>query len=92
MAYPYPRVPPIPTLSKEFIIWQHKVNSFFISGLGIPNTFVVLSCNDKWINTHRENNTSSMENIGHPSPPRERYEHTKEKFILKIRDDTYKFA
>ena len=33
-----------------------------------------------------------MENIGHPSPPRERYEHTKEKFILKIRDGTYKFA
>ena len=25
-----------------------------------------------------------MENIGHPSPPCERYEHTKEKFILKL--------
>ena len=35
---------------------------------------------------------SRMENIGHPSPPRERYEHTEEKFILKIRDGTYKFA
>jgi hypothetical protein len=33
-----------------------------------------------------------MENIGHPSPPRERYEQTKEKFILKIRDGTYKFS
>ena len=42
--------------------------------------------------TPRENNPPSMENIGHPSPPRERYEHTKEKFILTIRDGTYKFA
>ena len=25
-----------------------------------------------------------MENAGHPSLPRERYEHTKEKFILKL--------
>ena len=88
----YPRLPSIPTLSQEFIIWQHKLNSFFISGLGIPNTFALFLCNDKWINTHHENNTSSMENISHPSPPRERYKHTKEKFILKIRDGTYKFV
>ena len=47
--------------------------------LGIPNTIHFL-VNDKWINTHCENNTSSMENIGHPSLPRELYEHTKEKF------------
>ena len=60
--------------------------------MGIPNTFALLSCNDKWINTHRENNTSSMENISQPSPPHEQYEHTKEKFILKIRDGTYKFS
>ena len=33
-----------------------------------------------------------MENIRHPSPFRERNKHTKEKFILKIRDGTYKFA
>ena len=54
----------------------------------IPNTFALLSCNDKWINTNHENNTFSMENIGHPSPPLEKYKHTKDKFILKIRDGT----
>ena len=35
---------------------------------------------------------SSMENTGHPSPRHERYEQTKEKFILKVRDGTCKFA
>ena len=35
---------------------------------------------------------SSMENISHPSPLRERNKHTKEKFILKIIDGTCKFA
>ena len=33
-----------------------------------------------------------MENIGHPLPLHEQYEHTKRKFILKIRVGPYKFT
>ena len=33
-----------------------------------------------------------MENIGHPLPLHERYGHTKQKLILKIRVGTYKFT
>ena len=38
---------------------------FLTSGLGIPIT-AILSCNDKWTNTHLENNTSSMEKYWPP--------------------------
>ena len=63
---------------------------FLISGLGIPIT--ALSCKDKWINTHHENNPLSMEDTDRPLSLHERSRHTKQMFILIFRGGTCKFT
>jgi len=64
---------------------------YFNYRTGHPN-YQPLSCNDKWINTHRENNPLSIEDTDHPPLLHERYGHTKLMFIWMIRGGTCKFT
>ena len=87
-GWPNSRMPSIPSLSKEFIIFF----VFHYNNLGRASLLpTILSCNDKWINTHRENDTLSMENNDHPCRLMSGTG-TQKRSILKFRDGTHKFT